>query len=71
MIIIDKANPKINRNLILGRGYYENNLRQLNIEKNYSPKKCIKKKKFKQLSSEQKMFLKSLINKTGRGFKKI
>ncbi len=71
MITINKVNPKLNKNLILGRRYFENNFRQLNSEKNYSPKKKYKNKKFKQLSSEQKMFLKSLINKTGKGFKKI
>jgi hypothetical protein len=71
MIIINKSNPKIMRNLILGRGYNKNIFKQININKNNLPKKNNKINKLKQLPNEQKLFLKSLINKTGKGFKKI
>jgi hypothetical protein len=55
-------NPKLNKTFILGRGL--NNSIKENI-------KITNKNKINTLPLEHQMFLKSLINKTGKGFKKI
>jgi len=63
-MIINLNNNKINRKtFILGRG--------LNLLKNDKIINNNNKKKINTLPLEQQMFLKSLINKTGKGFKKI
>jgi hypothetical protein len=63
-MIINLNNNKINRKtFILGRG--------LNLLKNDKIINNNNKKKINTLPLEHQMFLKSLINKTGKGFKKI
>ena len=63
MIKTINLNPKLNKTFVLGKGISNYSIAQY--------KKHSNKKKTNILPLEHQMFLKSLINKTGKGFKRI
>lgn len=71
--MIKKFNPKLNKTFILGRGLNISNTDKPIVETiNLNKKKLIDQSKASiSLPLEHQKFLKSLINKTGKGFKKI
>ncbi len=71
MIKNNSNNPKLNKNFVLGKGLLTNNKEYKINSIPVKTKKNTYKKNSKTLSTEQQMFLKSLINKKGKGFKKI
>ena len=71
MIKLNNINPKLNKNFILGKGLLTNNKEYKINSIPVKTKKKPYKKNSKTLTTEQQMFLKSLINKKGKGFKKI
>ena len=70
MIKNNSNNPKLNKTFILGRGLISNDIENKNKYIPVKTKKKPYKKNSKTLSTEQQMFLNTLINKKGKGFKK-